>query len=209
MTAAAPRGGEPATAAAAEAEERARTVAGRRELTYAVLLCVAGAGLALWASTRTWAVELTARPTPLPPLRDTRTGTDLLPWLPALALVGLAGGGAVLATRGRARRLLGGLLAALGAAVAAGGGYGLVAAFDGELSRQWPALCLVGGVLAVAGGLLTALRGRRWPAMGARYERPARGAGAPVARDADGRVTGRRTTEAWDALDRGEDPTVS
>jgi hypothetical protein len=197
MTAAQPRDREPGTAAAAEAEERARTVAGRRELTYAVLLCVAGAGLALWASTRTWAVELTARPTPLPPLRDARTGTDLLPWLPALA------------TRGRARRLLGGLLAALGAAVAAGGGYGLVAAFDGELSRQWSALCLVGGVLAVAGGLLTALRGERWPAMGARYERPARGTGAPVARDADGRVTGRRTTDAWDALDRGEDPTVS
>ncbi|SCL69422.1 trp region conserved hypothetical membrane protein [Micromonospora citrea] len=209
MTAATPRGGEPATAAAAEAEERGRAVAGRRELTYAVLLCVAGAGLALWASTRTWAVELTARPTPLPPVRDVRTGTDLLPWLPALALVGLAGGGAVLATRGRARRLLGGLLAGLGAAVTAGGGYGLFAAFDGEVSRQWPALCLVGGLLATAGGLLTALRSRRWPAMGARYERPARDGGAPVARDSDGRVTGRRTTEAWDALDRGEDPTVS
>ncbi|MFG3420694.1 Trp biosynthesis-associated membrane protein [Micromonospora sp. NPDC048063] len=209
MTAAQPRGHESGTAAAAEAEERARAVAGRRELTYAVLLCVAGAGLAFWASTRTWAVELTARPTPLPPVRDARTGAGLLPWLPALALVGLAGGGAVLATRGRSRRLLGALLCGLGAAVAAGGGYGLVAGFDGEVSRHWPALCLVGGVLAAAGGLLTALRGRRWPAMGARYERPARGGGVPAARGEDGRVTGRRTTEAWDALDRGEDPTVS
>ncbi|GAB3984466.1 hypothetical protein GCM10027615_72090 [Plantactinospora veratri] len=47
--------------------------------------------------------------------------------------------------------------------------------------------------------------------MGARYERarpagPGR-AGAVVA--ADGRVDARRTTAAWDALDRGEDPTVS
>ncbi|MEW2377805.1 Trp biosynthesis-associated membrane protein [Micromonospora sp. NPDC047812] len=183
-------------------------------MTYAVLLCVAGAGLALWASTRTWAVELTARPTPLPPVRDARTGAGLLPWLPALALVGLAGGGAVLATRGRARRLLGGLLCVLGAAVTAGGGYGLVAAFDGEVARHWPALCLLGGVLATAGGLLTALRGRHWPAMGARYERRPAGDAAPAARGGNGRgegdrVTGRQTTEAWDALDRGEDPTVS
>ncbi|MBY8872726.1 Trp biosynthesis-associated membrane protein [Micromonospora sp. PLK6-60] len=179
----------------------------RRELTYAVLFCLAGAGLALWAATRTWAVELAERP-PLPPVRTARTGGALLPWLPALAVVGLAGGGAVLATRGAVRRALGVLLALLGLAVAAGGGYGLVAAFGGEVSRQWPALCLVGGVLAAAGGGLTAVRGRGWPAMGARYERPARdGDGGPV--PAEGRVTGRRTTEAWDALDRGEDPTVS
>ncbi|MGN9775688.1 Trp biosynthesis-associated membrane protein [Micromonospora sp. H33] len=177
----------------------------RRELTYAVLLCVAGAGLAAWAATRTWAVELTPRPAPLPPVRDARTGADLLPWLPALALVALAGGGAVLATRGRVRRLLGGLLALLGVAVAAGGAYGLAAGFAGDVSRQWPLLSLVGGVLAAAGGLLTALRGRRWPAMGARYERRPRPVAA--ARPQPGSVTGRRTTEAWDALDRGEDPT--
>ncbi|MGS2615241.1 Trp biosynthesis-associated membrane protein [Micromonospora sp. LZ34] len=191
------------------AEPAARPAAGRRELTYAVLLCLAGAGLALWAATRTWSVELAARPAPLPAVRDAHTGAGLLPWLPALALVGLAGGGAVLATRGRLRRLLGGLLCLLGLAVAAGGGYGLVADFAGEVSRQWPALCLLGGVLAATGGLLTALRGQRWPAMGARYERPARGTAAPAAPGPAGPVTGRRTTEAWDALDRGEDPTVS
>ncbi|MFC0504555.1 Trp biosynthesis-associated membrane protein [Micromonospora costi] len=182
---------------------------GRRELTYAVLLCLAGAGLALWAATRTWSVELTVRPAPLPPERAARTGAGLLPWLPALAVVGLAGGGAVLATRGRLRQGLGALLALLGLVVAAGGGYGLVAAFEGTVSRQWPALSLVGGLLAAGGGALTALRGRRWPAMGARYERPVRKAAPPAAPPAGGPVTGRRTTEAWDALDRGEDPTVS
>ncbi|MER7460445.1 Trp biosynthesis-associated membrane protein [Micromonospora sp. NPDC126480] len=182
----------------------ARPAAGRRELTYAVLLGLAGAGLAVWAATRTWAVDLASRPAPLPPVREARSGADLLPWLPALALVALAGCGAVLATRGRVRRLLGGLLAGLGAAVAAGGGYGLGAGFVGEVDRRWPALCLVGGMLALAGGLLTAARGARWPAMGARYERRTRPAEpAPVA----GPVTGARTTDAWDALDRGEDPT--
>ncbi|SCL15899.1 trp region conserved hypothetical membrane protein [Micromonospora nigra] len=189
--------------------------AGRRELTYAVLLCLAGAGLALWAATRTWAVELSARPAPLPPVRDTSTGAALVPWLPALAVVALAGGGAVLATRGRLRQVLGGLLALLGLAVAAGGVQGLVAGFDGEVSRQWPALCLVGGLLTAGGGLLTGWRGGRWPAMGARYERPARPGqvttrpGGPAAPQPAGPIEGRGTTQAWDALDRGEDPTVS
>nr|WP_245675359.1 Trp biosynthesis-associated membrane protein [Micromonospora halophytica] len=173
-------------------------------MTYAVLLCLAGAGLAFWAATRTWSVEVTPRGS-LPATRQDRSGADLLPWLSALALVALAGGGAVLATRARLRRLLGALLALLGLAVAAGGGYGLAAGLDGEVSRRWPALCLLGGVLAALGGGLTALRGDRWPAMGARYERRTRPEAAPDGRPA----TERGTREAWDALDRGEDPTVS
>ncbi|NIL60353.1 Trp biosynthesis-associated membrane protein [Salinispora arenicola] len=177
----------------------ARLRAGRRELAYAVLLGVAGAGLAIWSVTRAWVVELASRPAPLPPVREVHTGADLAPWLPALALVMLAGWGAVLATRGWVRRLLGGVLAGIGAAVAAGGGYGLVAGLTGAVSRQWPLLCLLGGGLAVVAGVLTMARGGRWPAMGARYERRA---GAPA-----GPVPSRRTADAWDALDRGADPT--
>ncbi|MEU5721780.1 Trp biosynthesis-associated membrane protein [Micromonospora sp. NPDC047738] len=191
----APTTGSPATGSPA--------ARGRRELAYAVLLCLVGAGLALWAVTRTWSVELTARGS-LPPTRHTRTGTDLLPWVSALALVGLAGGGAVLATRGRVRRLLGGLLTLVGLAVAAGGGYGLTALAG--VSRQWPALVLVGGLVAAVGGVLTALRGAGWPAMGARYERPVRSA-APSGPDRP--AVERGTRDAWEALDRGEDPTVS
>ncbi|MEH0842381.1 Trp biosynthesis-associated membrane protein [Micromonospora sp. CPCC 205711] len=190
---------------AAAPDAAAPSARGRRELTYAVLLCLAGAGLAFWAATRTWSVEVVARGG-LPAARQARTGADLLPWLSALALVGLAGGGAVLATRGLTRRALGVLLALLGAAVAVGGGYGVLAGFAGSVSRQWPALCLVGGVLAAVGGLLTALRGGGWPAMGARYERPGRSGPEPAT---DGPVAGRSSREAWDALDRGEDPTVS
>nr|WP_244253203.1 Trp biosynthesis-associated membrane protein [Micromonospora antibiotica] len=175
-------------------------------MTYAVLLCLAGAGLATWTATRTWSVEVLARGA-LPPARQDRSGADLLPWLSALALVALAGGGAVLATRGRLRRLLGGFVALLGLAVAAGGGYGLAADPGAEAHRQWPALCLLGGLVAAGGGLLTALRGAGWPTMGARYERTARATGPD-------RPDGRPIAEggnraAWDALDRGEDPTVS
>ena len=185
--------------------------AGRRQLTLAVLLCLAGAGLAVFAATRTWVVELTVRPEPLPALREPRTGSELLPWLSALAVVGLAGTGAVLATRGMGRRLLGGLLLLIGLSVTAGGGYGAAGLVHGDVDPQWPGLCVLGGLLAAAGGAITMVRGRNWPAMGARYER--RTAGTPVVAErspveGDHRVAARRTVEAWDALDRGEDPTA-
>lgn len=186
--------------------------AGRRALTYAVLLCLLGAGLAVFAATRTWGVELTPRPAPLPPIRTVRTGGDLLPWLPALALVGLAAAGAVLATRGLGRRLVGVLLTLVGAGLVAGGGYGGFGPASDEISVGWPVLCAVGGLLATAAGVVTAVRGAGWPVMGARYERAGRGGGQTTvgpAPEAPGRVEGRRTTAAWDALDRGEDPTVN
>jgi hypothetical protein len=133
----------------------------RRELAYSLVACLGGAGLAAAAA------------------------GDLAPWVRALALVGLAGGGALLAARGAARTALGALLAAGGAAVTAGGGLGdpLVAA---------------GGLGLAAGGAFAAARGRRWPALGARYER--RGPGTPGAEPT--------SLDAWTALDRGEDPTV-
>ncbi|MEJ3747780.1 Trp biosynthesis-associated membrane protein [Actinomycetes bacterium KLBMP 9797] len=162
----------------------------RREMAYAVVLCAAGAGLALFAATRTWTVEVLARPEPMPAVRTARTGGDLLPWLPALALVALAGAGAIIATRGAARATLGVLLAVIGAGVAAGGAYGL------SESTAWPLGCVAGGLLAAAGGAFTVARGRRWSSLGTRYER----APEPTSAGAAG---------AWDALDRGEDPTLN
>lgn len=162
----------------------------KRGIAYAVMLCAAGAGLALFAATRTWTIEVLARPEPMPAVRDVRTGGDLLPWLPALALVALAGAGAIIATRRAARTTLGVLLVLIGAGVAAGGAYGLTE------TTAWPLACVAGGLLAAAGGAFTAARGRRWPSLGTRYER----APEPTSAGAAG---------AWDALDRGEDPTLS
>lgn len=184
---------------------------GRRHLTYAVLLSLAGAGLALYAATRTWSVEITARPSPLSPLRESHTGGALLPWLPALALVGLAAAGALLATRRSGRRLVGGLMVLVGLGVAAGGGYGLAGLEGGRTQPIWALLCGLGGLVVTVAGLLTVARGHTWPAMGARYERarpgtPGSGPGGSGA--GGGRVDARRTTAAWDALDRGEDPTA-
>lgn len=211
-----------------------------RELAGVVATCVAGAGLTWYAAGRAWAVEVTDRPDPLPDIEVVHTGAQALPWLPALALVGLAGAGAVLATRGTARRLVGALLAVVGLTLAAGGLAALTgvvsptvsAAARTSTSAGWPAVAVLGAVLLLAGGLLTALRSSRWPSMGARYERPAAGGSdstpdrSAAARSAGAGATGsagrpmgagtagaedrasRSTLDAWNALDRGEDPTA-
>lgn len=165
--------------------------AGRRALTLAVLACVVGSAVALGAATRTWTVEVATRPDPLPPLRHARTGSALLPWLPALAVVALAGAGALLATRRTGRVAVGVLLVVSGAGVLAGGIYGLVAV--DSVRAVWPTLCVLGGGLVAVVGALTVVRARDWPSLGTRYER---------------RPAARAETDLWSALDRGEDPTA-
>jgi hypothetical protein len=163
-------------------------MSGRRGLTIAVLLCAAGAVAVLVATGRTWAVEVTARPAPLPELRTEQTGGALRPWLPALGWVALAGAGALLALRATVRRLLGGLLVPAGGAIVAGAL---------TVTGGWPVLAAAGGLAVAATGALTITRSARWPAMGARYERPART-----------RSQAAGPEQLWQALDRGEDPTA-
>ena len=62
---------------------------------------------------------------------------------------------------------------------------------------------VVVGLLMAAAGLLVVLRGRSWPGMGRRYERP----GSPAA-PARPQTDEDRAQAAWRALDRGEDPTA-
>jgi uncharacterized membrane protein (TIGR02234 family) len=199
-----------------------------RRLAYAVLGCAAGAGLVVWAATRTWSLLVVARPG-LSDLRTARTGAEQSPLLVGLALVALAGAGALLATRGRVRRALGALLALVGAAVAAVavlGRAGLDPGRAGAAATVWPAACVLGGAMIVAAGVAAARGGHRWPAMGSRYERgrvppppaePGAGSG-PLA--AAGHTRPHTLAEqqveaphldpraAWDALDRGDDPTA-
>jgi hypothetical protein len=196
------------------------------KLLPAVVACLAGAGLALYAATRVWSVAVTTRPG-LPDLRSSTTGAAAQPWLVALAVVALAGTGALLATRGVLRRGLGGLLIGVGAGVVVSA---LVArAGLPEASLAGPIACVLGGALIVWGGLGAARHGHEWPAMGARYERravPSLDAG-PAARSepsaAAGLSAGVEPTDptrpavptapadnraVWDALDRGDDPTA-
>jgi hypothetical protein len=181
----------------------------RGGLAASVLACVAGALLALLAVTRTWAVEVQAQSPPLPDLEVAHNGTAEAPWLSALALVALAGAGALLAARGGLRTVVGVVVVLAGLGIVAGGGYGLAGV--PAVRPLWPVLCLPAGLLAAAGGVLAVLRGRTWPAMGARYERPRPAPAAlPVGDPTEDQVQriGPSPSDVamWDALDRGEDP---
>jgi uncharacterized membrane protein (TIGR02234 family) len=184
----------------------------RRSYALALVACLAGAALAAYAVTRTWSLQVTPR-TGMSDLRTARTGADAAPWVIGLALVALAGTGALLATRGVVRRVLGGLLALCGLGVAAGAIIGRVRVDPGAAgagATGWPIACVVGGLIIVLGGVAAARLGHRWPTMSARYERkpvapaqfrPAKAVATdPALEPADNRA-------AWDALDRGDDPT--
>lgn len=145
------------------------------------------------------------------------TGRDLVPLGAAMGWVGLAAIAGLLATRTWGRRvtgaavlLAGGVAGVTGVAfafteVATGGGGAFVEAAVGartdaiptsvSVSAWWVVATLSGLALMVC-GLLALVEGPSWPRLGARYSRPAAGA-APSA------------AAAWDALDRGEDPTIT
>jgi uncharacterized membrane protein (TIGR02234 family) len=188
----------------------------RRSYLLSLAACLAGAALALYAITRTWSVHLTPR-TGMSALRDAKNGTDLQPWVTGLAVVALAGAGALLATSGWARRAVGVLLALAGAGVVVGAALGRAGLDPGSASGGtiWPILCAAGGVLIVAGGVTAARHGHRWPRMSARYDRkpvppPRPGPDSPLAdrpRDRSSAAVADHRA-AWDALDRGDDPTA-
>jgi uncharacterized membrane protein (TIGR02234 family) len=193
-------------------------VSGRRELTAAVLGAVLAGALALIAGGQPWAQVTAQREAPLPPVSGVLSGAEAAPLVPAAGLVLLAAGLALLAVRGPGRAAVGLLMALAGGVLAwsgvraLSGGRDAAAAeeFPGrvavaaEISAAWPVLAVAAGALGIAAGILALLRGRGWPAMGRRYERP--GAEVPVARrpqtDED------RAQAAWKALDRGDDPTA-
>lgn len=198
----------------------------QRLLGTSVAACLAGAALALSGATRVWSVQVTERPG-LTALRVSTTGAAQAPWLVGLALVALAGAGALLATRGVTRRLLGVLLTLTGLGVALAAitaRLGLHPGAAGPAATFWPIACAAGGALIIAAGLTAARRGHTMPAMSSRYERteapspavppaaspaptvPA-GLSRPQAQEPATAAADNRA--AWDALDRGDDPTLN
>jgi len=155
--------------------------------------------LALFAATRTWSTTVAERAAPLPPERVAHTGAGLNGSLPALALVGLAGAGALIATRGWPRRGTGALLLLAGASLAGGGVDGLWLATGG--ARGWPVLVILGGLAVAWSGYQAVGHGSTWPAMGSRYERAGRAAPKDGGRD-------RGDAGLWDDIDKGVDPTI-
>lgn len=184
-----------------------------RELRLAVLLVLLGAALVLLAGARDWVAAVVPAAPPLPARRLARTGGELAAGLRPLGLLGLAGVAALAGTRARGRLAVGAVLLAAG--------VGAVAATLAVLGRgaadavpqaggftSWPYAALLGGVLLGLGGLLVLVRGRRWAALSTRYDAPAAREGAGAAPPAASAPPARPEVAAWDALDRGEDPTA-
>lgn len=190
----------------------------RRELGMAVLLCLVGALVVTVSVGRPWAAVSLPGDALLEGGRLGVPGTELVPGVRALGLVGLAGVVALAATRRGGRTAVGAVLALAGTAVVA-----LAVRTAADLDRQvsaaervrevlstrapvdgtaWPWVCAVGGLLLVGAGALVAVRGPRWVALSARYEPPAPGAAAAPASAAP-----PADRQLWDELDRGEDPT--
>ncbi|GAA0618279.1 TIGR02234 family membrane protein [Sporichthya brevicatena] len=194
----------------------------RREAGLALLGGIGGAVLTLFAASRPWADGQAVQGTLRAPLEV--SGGSLVPVVPALGLAALAGVLAVLATRGWARAVVGAVLALCGLVVA-GAALAQRDPDSGELARRagdalgtatatatgggtaWPWLAVVGGLLIATAGLATAARGRGWPAMSSRYERPVGGEESAVRAPSHPRRTAETPLDQWRAIDRGEDPT--
>jgi hypothetical protein len=178
-----------------------------------VLGLLATGAVALFAVTRAWA-SATVRTSGLPIDHVTVSGVDAAPILAGLAVVIMAAALGVVAAGGRLRQLIG-LLIATGAGFAAlraltldPGGPALsrvlkdspayVGGANPPVSgAAWPWLTALAFGIAVALGVVVAVRGRAWPRMSARYERQAPSAAEP-ADEAD----------LWRAQDEGQDPTL-
>lgn len=214
---------------AEQSTPEARSSEGRRAGALSVLVGPRGYGITLVVGlvgavaavvgvARPW-VSATAVVEGLPTIDVSADGSSLAPIAAALGFVLLAGFGAVVATRGWVRRLLGvvivvcAVVVLVSALALPSGDEVLTDALsakgwqggDYDTGREpWVLVTAVGALLSGAAGLAVVRFGSVWPAMGSRYD-------APTARADDARQAepGRSTSEAdlWQAIDRGQDPT--
>jgi uncharacterized membrane protein (TIGR02234 family) len=175
-----------------------------RGLRAAVLGCLLSGAVILLAGGRGWA--RVSYPGKARVVSGHALAGTLVPW----GLVALAGVVAIAATRRWGRVPVGVALAASGAAVVTltvrvladldvrayratrTGGAQVLTAYPVH-PTVWPYLVVAAGVVLAACGVLVAVRGPRWAALGSRYDVPA--------------DRPRSDADLWAAQDRGEDPT--
>lgn len=177
----------------------------------AVIACAVGGLFVVLASGREWA-HTTLHSPQLGGVTSLKvTGHAVAPALPALGVALLALSAAILAASGLMRRLVGVviILVAVCTVVVSVAARGRVstALMHHEVGAQglavhatanlWWLLATVGGVLGLVAGVLTVVGAGKWAAMSAKYDAPS----AP-------KPTKDPAAVAWDALDRGEDPTA-
>jgi uncharacterized membrane protein (TIGR02234 family) len=187
--------------------------AARRELVVAVLLCLVGSGLVLFAVSRSWGHLSTPHELTIKRVGFSAPGSRIAGDVQALGVLGIAGVLAIAATKRTGRVVVGALVALAGVVVVVRVAYLLADGIGPRLCTDtcgsgrrlesvtpfWPWATLVGGVVLAVAGLLVAVRGRSWAALSASYENPAtRPAAEPEVTD----------KSVWDALDEGHDPTA-
>jgi uncharacterized membrane protein (TIGR02234 family) len=188
-------------------------MSGRRAFVIVLGGCLVAGAVVLIASGRTWGRAALTTVTGSVD-RVTVSGHAAEPALPALGIALLVLTAGLIAARGWLRRVVGLVVVVMGAAVVALSAASRADVAD-ALERHafavahssvaphtsgWAVVSAIAGALAVGCGAVTVLVGARWPALGARYD----AAGARGTR----RNGGPSATSEWDALDRGEDPTV-
>ena len=192
-----------------------------RSRALAVIGLLVGSGIALMSYLPVW-VSYRSSANGLPSVSVELTGRQLVPTAAALALVALAGSVVVWALRGWWVRLAGALLVIatwvmvvdplrlarhplvfVAAADASRTGQSSVGVFANVPIdvRLWWLVASCGGLIAFAAALLVLFHRGRWQGMSARYSR------TNASADIEPRQA-RTGAAAWDALDRGDDPTV-
>ncbi len=168
-------------------------------------------------------VTATARVPGLPTIEASVTGADLAPLAGALGLVVLAGFGAVIATRGWVRRVVGILVVAAAAVVLVTtihppGATGTLE--DGLAAKGWNSgaystnvdawrwVSLAGALISVAAGAAISRYASRWATMGQEYDAPTRNAAATSGADGESTEMAELSeADVWREIDRGRDPT--
>ncbi len=168
-------------------------------------------------------VTATARVPGLPTIEVGVTGADLAPLAGALGVVVLAGFGAVIATRGWARRVVGILIVAAAAVVLVTAIHppGATGALEDGLSAKgwssgaystgtvgWRWVSLAGALISMGAGAAISRYASRWATMGQEYDAPTRegtAASGPDAEAAD--MAELSEADVWREIDQGRDPT--
>ena len=187
----------------------------RREYAMAIVAMALASIVIVIAYGSTWVTATVPvfKGEPMPTRMVTLTGSMVVGFGAAAGWLGLASTAGIVATRTWGRSVVGIVAVVAGAA-------GGIPAVTFILSREpiinqalagdqavavsgnaWWLAAAVGGLVVMGAGLLSVVRGRAWPVMSARYERPVDGEPAP---DQSTRTT---AVQMWEALDRGEDPT--
>lgn len=163
----------------------------RPGVLHAVLIGAAAALVGV--SGRTWAEGASmADPVTGLAVQTALAGTAVAPAVRPVALAVLAGSGALLLVRGRARTALAALLALLGLTASI---LAIRAGLE-SLATAWSVAAAVLAVLCTFAAAAVALRSHTWSTSSRRRF------------DASGSPGSAGEKDPWTALDRGEDPTV-